>query len=421
MRSRLRYATVAVAAAALVASGALLPAEAAQKPVTITYFTYSAAPDHLKAIKAQVAAFEKANPGITVKVQTAAYADYFTKLKTQVAGGNAPDVFELNYESFVTYAKSGTLLNLNAQAKADKGFKKSVYYGKAYDVFALGGKQYGLPESYSTTILMFNKDLFAQAGVALPKQTWDWSDEESAAEALKAKLPAGTFATYQPTQFWEFYKVLGQAGGRFFDPKTGKAAFNKLPGVNALNWLVGKVQKGYMPTTAQMSGLNDEAMFKAGKLAMWHTGIWEFNAMAQAPFQWDIVNDPEGAVPGNHFFADAVVASAKTKNASAAWKWMKFFTSDPKSVKIRVDDAWAVPAVSAKAPLAAYLNQRPPQNRQAVLNALQHPIVPPVITQQSQLQDIINGWLEKAQNGTVSVTTALNSAAAEVNTLLANE
>jgi len=356
-----------------------------------------------------------------VKIQSAAYADYFTKLKTQVAGGNAPDVFDLNYENFVTYAKAGALLNLNAQAKADKTFKKGVYFGKAYDVFSQGGKQFGLPASYSTTVLFYNKDLFKAAGVPVPNGTWDWSDEESAAEALKAKLPAGTYADYQGAQFWEFYKSLGQAGGHFFDPKTGKAAFNKLPGVTALNWLVGKTQKGYQPTTAQMSGVNDEAMFKAGKLAMWHTGIWEFNANAANSFQWDIVNEPKGAVPGNFFFANAVVASAKSKNAAAAWKWMKFFTSDPKSVKMRVDASWEVPATSAKAPLASYLNQRPPANRQAVLNALKNPIVPPVITQQQKLQDTLNAWIEKAVNGTVTVTQALNGAAAEVNALLANE
>lgn len=421
MRIHIRTALTALAVGALAVAGTLVPAQAAPKPVTITYFTFSAAPDHLDTLKSQIAAFHKANPGINVKVQTASYNDYFTKLKTQVAGGNAPDVFELNYENFVTYAKSGTLLNLNAQAKADKAFKKSVYYGKAYDVFALGNKQFGLPASYSTTVLFYNKDLFNQAGVATPTSSWDWSDEESAAEALKAKLPAGSFAEFQPTQFWEFYKVLGQAGGHFFDPKTGKAAFNKLPGVNALNWLVGKVQKGYMPTSAQMSGLNDEAMFKAGKLAMWHSGIWEFDAMKDTAFAWDIAVDPKGAQYGNHFFSNAVVASAKTKNAAAAWKWMKFFTSDPKSVKLRVDAAWEVPAVSAKAPLATYLNKRPPANRQAVLDALKNPIVPPVIVQQTQLQDTVNAWLEKAQNGTVSVTVALNSAAAEVNALLANE
>jgi hypothetical protein len=37
------------------------------------------------------------------------------------------------------------------------------------------------------------------------------------------------------------------------------------------------------------------------------------------------------------------------------------------------------------------------------------------------MQDAVNAWLEKAQNGTVSIQDALNSAAAEVNAILAKE
>jgi multiple sugar transport system substrate-binding protein len=96
-------------------------------------------------------------------------------------------------------------------------------------------------------------------------------------------------------------------------------------------------------------------------------------------------------------------------------------TSDNAAVKLRVDAAWEVPAISAKAPLASYLAKNPPANRQAVFDALKNPIVPPVIRQQSAMQDAVNAWLEKAQNGTVSVQDALNSAAAEVNAILAKE
>jgi multiple sugar transport system substrate-binding protein len=330
-------------------------------------------------------------------------------------------VFELNYENFVTYAAAGTLLDLNTQSSKDATFKKTVYYGKAYDVFARGGKQYGLPASYSTTLLFFNKDLFKKHGVALPTNKWDWSDEESAAEALMDKLPNGVYADWQGVQFWEFYKTLGQAGGKFYDPKTKKATFNKLPGVNALNWLVGKTKKGYMPTDAQMSGMSDGDMFKAGKLAMLHTGIWMFDSFKDANFEWDVVVEPKGAQNGNFFFSNAVVASARTKYPVQAWKWMKFFTSSDKSVALRVKAAWEVPAVSNTKVLKAYLDKNPPATRQAVLEALKNPIVPPVIRQQQQLQDALGKWLDKAKSGSVSVTVALNSAAAEVNQILAAE
>lgn len=423
MKGNKRKIWAAGIAGILVASVGLVsnPAIAAPKKTTINFFTFTAVPDHMKDLKAMVAAFEKKNPTIHVNIQTAAYADYFTKLKTRVAGNQAPDTFELNYENFVTYAAAGTLLNLNTPSKKDKTFKKTSYYGKAYDVFALNGKQYGVPSSFSTVVMYYNKDLFKAAGVATPNSSWDWSDEAAANAALKTKLPEGTFADYQPTQFWEFYKVLGQAGGKFLSANKKQALFNKQPGINALTWLTGKVDKGYMPTKAQMGTMDDGAMFKAGKLAMYHTGIWMFDAFKDVPFGWDIAVEPGGVTPGNHFFANAVVASAKTKKADAAWKWARFMTSDPAAVKIRLAAAWEIPAVSDKKALASYLVKTPPANRAAVFEALKNPITPPVIRQQNEMQDTVNAWLEKAQNGTVSVTEALNSAASAVNAILAKE
>src|SRR5262245_188356 len=107
---------------------------------TITYFTFSAAPDHLKDLDAIKAEFEKQNPGITVQVQTAAFDDYFTKLQTSVAGGNAPDTFELNYENFVTYARSGALLALDDLAKADHDYDSNRVYPKALQAFQFNSK-----------------------------------------------------------------------------------------------------------------------------------------------------------------------------------------------------------------------------------------------------------------------------------------
>lgn len=397
------------------------PAIAAPKKTTINFFTFTAVPDHMKDLKAMVAAFEKKNPTIHINIQSAAYADYFTKLKTRVAGNQTPDTFELNYENFVTYAGARTLLDLNKASKKDHSFKKTTYYGKAYDVFNLGGKQYGVPSSFSTVVLFYNKDLFKAAGVATPTSKWDWSDETAASAALKAKLPEGTYADFQPTQFWEFYKVLGQAGGQFLSANKKTALFNKQPGITALNWLTGKVDKGYMPTKAQMGTLDDGAMFKAGKLAMYHTGIWMFDGFKDVPFGWDIVVEPGGVTPGNHFFANAVVASAKTKYPYAAWKWAQFMTSDPAAVKIRLTANWEIPAISDKKALSIYLSKTPPANRAAVFEALKNPVTPPVIRQQNEMQDAVNSWLEKALNGSVSVTEALNSAASAVNAILAKE
>ena len=69
MKSRTRTLGIALASTMLVAaaSGSAM----AQDPVNLSYFTFSAAPDHLADLDAIVAAFEAANPGVTVDVQTA--------------------------------------------------------------------------------------------------------------------------------------------------------------------------------------------------------------------------------------------------------------------------------------------------------------------------------------------------------------
>src|SRR5687768_14668590 len=133
--------TIGAAAVAigLVAVATTHPAGASSEEVTLSYFTFSAAPDHLEDLDAIVEAFETEHPNIDVEVQTAAFADYFTSLQTQIAGGSAPDTFELNYENFVTYARSGALLDLGSYV--GDGIDPARYYPLALEGFTDGGTQ----------------------------------------------------------------------------------------------------------------------------------------------------------------------------------------------------------------------------------------------------------------------------------------
>ena len=75
---------------AVVAVAATQHAGASAEDVTLSYFTFSAAPDHLEDLDTIVAAFEAEHPNVKVEVQTAAFADYFTSLQTQIAGARRP-------------------------------------------------------------------------------------------------------------------------------------------------------------------------------------------------------------------------------------------------------------------------------------------------------------------------------------------
>jgi multiple sugar transport system substrate-binding protein len=387
-------------------------------PVTLTYFTFSAAPDHLTDLNNIVKAFEAKYPNITITVQTAAYADYFTKLQTDFAAGSAPDTFETDYGDFVGYAEAGSLLDLSGISAGDSAFSASTYYPKAYAAFQNSGKLFALPESFSDVLLFYNKDLFDKAGVAYPTASWTWADELAAAKKL-TNSAQGIWGIFQPVSFFEFFKVLDQNGGSFFNADNTQATFNSPAGVAAAQFLIDKANTDHvMPTAAQMGGQDDTALFKSGKLAMWVNGIWQFTGLAKAPFKWDVQLEPGKVQKAAHFFANGVAASAKTAHPTEAWEWLKFLSASPDSVTARVSSSWELPAVSDQSLFSSYLTQTPPANRAAVFDSLANVALQPIIAQESQMQDIVNKALQQAQLGQSTVQDALNSAAQQVNALL---
>lgn len=286
---------------------------------TINYFSFTTDQNHVKDLEALIATFEKENPELEVKYTTAPFDSYFTKLQTNLAAGQAPDVFELNYENFVTFASRGTLLALDSFLRQDTSLK-DTFYPAALNAFRQNNSQYGLPITFSTVVLFYNKDLFDKAGVTYPNASWTWKDVLSAAQ--KINNPAQrVWGVYQPVQFWEFYKVARQAGGGL--QVSPSVQIDTPANREALRYLVDKVRLKLMPSDAEMSGVSNEDMFLNGQLGMLYSGIWMFDKFSQAKFKWDIAVEPGGIRKATHFFSNAAVISRSTKNAEAAFKWIK--------------------------------------------------------------------------------------------------
>jgi multiple sugar transport system substrate-binding protein len=403
---------------ALLTAALLLGTSTAFAKTTVNYFSFTTDAGHVKTLESLISTFEKANPDIEIKYTTAPFDTYFTKLQTDIAAGQAPDAYELNYENFVTFASKGILRDLGSLMKQDKTITATTFYPAAQNAFKYKSVQYGLPITFSTVVLFYNKDLFDKAGVAYPTASWTWQDELNAAKKL-TDASKKIWGVFQPIQFWEFYKVAAQAGaGLKVDPLV---LINTAQNRNALHWLVDKVLvHKVQPTDAQMSGVANEDMFLNGQLAMLHSGIWMFDKFKAASFKWDIAVEPGSSKKGTHFFSNAAVVSKNSKVADAAYKWVSFLASDPATVKARIDTSWELPAISLdkRASLAAYLEQPVPANREAVFDSLKYAVTPPVVANQSQLQDIINQELEAARLGTKTVEQALASAERRVRDLL---
>lgn len=397
--------------AGLLMLGLVVPAAA--QDTTIRYFTFSAAPDHLEDLDTIIAVFEEANPGVTVEVETAPFADYFTLLQAGVASGDAPDVFELNYESFVTYAANGALLDVS-----DKVSAEAPFYPRALEAFQYDGKQMALPATFSTVLLFYNADLFDQAGLDYPTAEWSWSDAIEAAKAIRA-LGDDTWGLFSPTQFWEFYKKAAQNGEcSFFNEDMSESTINSPACVSTLETMISFMGDDLMPTAEELSGVSDSELFLSGKVGMLVTGIWMFGAFQDATFNWDVQIEPSINQHAHHFFANGVAVSSTTEQPDAATAWAEFMASSETAATVRVESAWELPALDKPEYFEAYLSQTPPANRAAVFMALESPVTPPVIERQNEMQDAVNALLTQVVDGELTAQEALDQAKAEIDALI---
>lgn len=397
-------------------SEAAEPSEEApmQENVTIKFSNFSGSGDTAKYLTQMQEIFEKANPHIKVDIETIAYGDYFTQMQTRVAAGTAPDAYELNYENFVSYAKKGVLSDL-APFFEKSQFDRSALNEQALNAFQSDNVQYGMPGSFSNVVLIYNKELFTKANASFPTSEWTWKDMDEAGAKIR-ELDKNTFGIFQPIQFHEFYKTVQQNGGSLLNADQTAFTVNSPENVETLQHLADRILvSNVMPTAAQLSGVGDWDLFKAGRLGMIITGVWAFSDfMKNVTFEWDIAIEPGNKQKATHFFSNGLVINKDSKVAEAAYEWIRFLSSSKEAAQIRVDAGWELPAVTYPDVLEAYLKTTPPANRQAVFDSLNYLVTPPVIEQFTEMADILTIHLTAAAEGAKTPQQALDDAQKEL-------
>ena len=207
--------------------------------------------------------FEAANEGIDLVVDVVSWNDIYTVVNTRIANNNAPDL--LNIDGFADYQADDLLLPASEWV-SDETYAK--FYPAFLDQSVVDGTVWAIPDLASARALYYNKDILDAAGVEVPT-TWD--ELTAACEALKAYdpeiYPWGVDMTTDEGQAAFAYYTWNNGGG--FVDKDGNWALNSAENVEAIEFIIDMVNKGYTntdPSTETRYTLQD--MFAAGKVAM---------------------------------------------------------------------------------------------------------------------------------------------------------
>lgn len=136
---------------------------ASSEKVTINFLISE--PQEVETFEKIISEFEKQNPNIKVDMDSTAYADYYTVLKTRLLGGET-DVFMTSPGGIMTDIVKGEF----AVELTDQPFLENFYKDKAVEEsVTFNGKVFGIVKTNYIYLIIYNKDMFDEYGVDYPK------------------------------------------------------------------------------------------------------------------------------------------------------------------------------------------------------------------------------------------------------------
>lgn len=309
---------------------------ASSAATTLRFATWDTG-DALKIEQEIAKKFEESHPG--TKVQVEAYADGFDqKLAAGFGAANPPDVMYM--WDFPTYHQS--LEPLDDYASKDKDLNIDDFYQGLFNYGKIDNKLYGIPAGFTTRVVYYNKKMFDDAGIAYPADGWTWSEFQEMAQKLtdKSKKQYG-FGVRAENDTYDLQGFVWSNGGSFIseDGKTIEGYMNSKETAEAIQMLGDMLKNGSAVLTGGKGQQSGEDIFKAGKIAMWESGIWPLESFRDAGIDVGTVEMP--AFPGKPLkgvLAESALSIAKdSKNKDLAWEFIKYYVSD-EAIKMRVAD-----------------------------------------------------------------------------------
>ncbi|WP_454730021.1 extracellular solute-binding protein [Cellulosimicrobium protaetiae] len=308
MKSRKLLAATAVAMAGtlvLSACGGGGDSGSEDGSVSMTFWHNSTTGDGKAYWEDTVAAFEEANPGVTIEIQAIQNEDMDGKLQTALNSGDAPDIFMARgggkLADVVEAGQAKDLTDL-----IDPAVKEAV--GGSLSAMTVDDKVYGIPVSILPGGLFYSADLFEAAGVTENPATIP--DLEAANEKLRASgvapIALGAKDAW-PAAHWYYFFALRYcsqdtmneaASTRTFDAPCWTEAGEALADFAATE----PFNEGFLTTSAQQGAGSSAGLLANHQAAMELMGAWDPGVIASltpdgqplADLQWFPFPEVEG-------------------------------------------------------------------------------------------------------------------------------
>jgi multiple sugar transport system substrate-binding protein len=292
--------------------------------------------------------FEKANPGVTVKVTPIAIEQAHDKILTSIAGNETPDVAWVGSTWMGEFAKTGAL------DEAPSSIDLGQFFQGAQDAVNVDDKVYGVPWHVETRVLFYRTDIAKKAGISEPPETWD--ELKEAARAMKEKGGAKYGIGLSTNNWQEYLPFIWQNGGEIAE--GDQYTFDTPEAVEATAFYKSFFDEGLAPPQTPQ-GFDITPAFVRGTHPMFFSGPWHMGLIDEAggkgfENKWDIAKMPAKESGTSWVGGGELVVFKQSENRETAWKFVEYLTQPEVQAKFYEEsadlpsnqEAWELPQLA---------------------------------------------------------------------------
>jgi multiple sugar transport system substrate-binding protein len=301
--------------------------------------------------------FEALHPNIKINLIVVPFDDVDPKLSVMVAAGDPPDIFsQWGASGFNDYYRRNLLLELTEYIERD--MNKDDFVPGIFDIYAVNGKYYSVPQVTNFgNMMVYNKDLFAQAGLPdLPcdwnDPSWTWDEMVNYAKKLTKDYGKGLQAQYGIAATREVHHWAYIWGADPYLPEhytTGIAPKSNLDDPDVIAALQAVADLTYKhkvaPNPAETTALETLGhIFSTGKVGMaFSLSTQAYGNFQEAPFQWGLAPVPRVRDNKTALYNGTWFIAKDSKHKDEAWTFVKYLLTEEAARDMSVATGFLVP------------------------------------------------------------------------------
>ncbi|MEO8154362.1 MAG: sugar ABC transporter substrate-binding protein [Rhizobacter sp.] len=266
--------------------------------------------------------------------------DFVTKLGTSIAGGSPPDVVAIDLIFVPAFAEAGQFTDISSEARALPFFKSLS--PSHLRLAESKGKQYAVPFSAEGSVLLYNKKLFAQAGLNPEQPPQTLAEIEAAAKKITA-LGKGIKGFYFSgacggCNIFTLTPYIWASGGDVLSADGKRETLDNPALKNVLATYRRMWQQGSIPSGAKTdSGANFINAFLTGKVGMVGSGAFSIGLLKKEHPEIDfglsyLPGDKSGAW-SSFAGGDSIAIPTGSKRKQEAWEFIAWCLSEAVQVE----------------------------------------------------------------------------------------